>query len=324
MIETFLKAGQYPLEFFFCIVLAFIPTVAWFLIFGGKHVKRWPYVFLTLIAGMAAGALILSYQFFWGSQLDFVFFSVIPQNFQEGFQTQIHSTLLASLLIFFSIGFLEEYAKHWLVKATDHNIFESIDDVIEFSIIGALGFAFLENIGYFFLLVVNGETGNMIELFIIRSIFVVFIHVLCSGIYGYFYGLGYFAKPVLQEREKKGHVSRIPMWMHRMVHFKKIKFFKDKMATLGLFIAMSIHGIYDFLLEVGSLGGLSKILGGTDNFYGANIQLHVIVLPLVLFFGFSYLSHLLRKKEDQQKWGHLEVYEVFRPREKILHERVLK
>jgi len=166
MIETLLKAGQHPTEFAFCVLLAMVPTVAWFLIFGQRHKCRWSFVFITLLAGMAAGALILSYQFFWGSQFDFIFFSVTPHNFQESLQGQVQSALFASLLVFLSIGFLEEYSKHWLVKMTDHNIFESVDDVIELSIIGALGFAMLENIGYFFLLVTQGETHNLIQLFV--------------------------------------------------------------------------------------------------------------------------------------------------------------
>jgi RsiW-degrading membrane proteinase PrsW (M82 family) len=150
MIDIFLRAGEHPIEFIFCILLALVPTVTWFLIFGQRHKCRWPYVLITLFAGMCAGGLVLSYQYFWGSQFDFIFFSLTPHNFQEALQSQVQSVLLGTLLVFLSIGFIEEYAKHWLVKMTDHKIFESIDDVIELSIIGALGFAMLENIGYFF------------------------------------------------------------------------------------------------------------------------------------------------------------------------------
>jgi RsiW-degrading membrane proteinase PrsW (M82 family) len=313
VIEVFASSVQYPKEFFFCFLLALIPTIVWFLIFGQNHRNRWMFVFLTFFAGVSAAALILSYQFFWGGNFDFIFFSVSPQNFQEGIQSQVKSTLLSSLLLFLSIGFLEEYAKHWLVKMTDHNIFESIDDVIEFSIIGALGFAFLENIGYFFLLILNGEGENLISLFFIRSIFVVFVHILCSGIYGYFYGLGYFAKPILEKREREGKMPKIPQWIHRTIHLRKVQVFRDEMATLGLLISMTLHGIYDFLLEVKTLGGLLEIFFGIpQNFVGANIQLHIFVLPCILFFGFLYLSYLLRKKEDQKRWGRLEVREVFR------------
>lgn len=312
MIEIFLKAGEYPIEFVFCILLALVPAVTWFLIFGQRHKCRWPYVLITLFAGMCAGALVLSYQFFWGSQFNFIFFSVTPHNFQEGLQGQVQSVLLGTLLVFLSIGFIEEYAKHWLVKMTDHSIFESIDDVIELSIIGALGFAMLENMGYFFMLVVQDEHHNLTQLFVIRSIFVVFIHILCSGIYGYFYGLGFFAKPILEKREREGKMPKLPLWLHRIAHMKKVTVFKDEMATLGLLVAMTIHGLYDFFLEVGTFGKLTSMLFGiSPNYWGADIQMHVFLLPAILFFGFTYLSYLLNKKEDQKKWGHLETREVF-------------
>ena len=47
------------------------------------------------------------------------------------------------------IGFLEEYSKHLVVRFADDNTIYSVDSAITFSIIVALGFAFLENILYF-------------------------------------------------------------------------------------------------------------------------------------------------------------------------------
>lgn len=315
MIDIFLRAWEHPTEFLFCFTLALIPTIVWFLIFGPRHRGRWGNIAATFFAGMLAGALILSYQFFWGARFDLIFFVLEPSDFDSAIRVQIDSVLLSSLLVFLSVGFLEEYAKHWVVKKVDHNVFESIDDVIEFSIIGALGFAFLENVGYFFLLMVRGDMDNLVTLFVVRSVFVVFIHILCSGIYGYFYGLGYFAKPVLSERVRKGKTPLLPFFLHRLVNFRPTSIFRDEMATIGLLLAMSIHGAYDFLLEIGTLGQFASMF--TENivhFSGEDIQLHWILLPMILVFGFSYLSYLLNKKEHQIQYGHLETHEIFVPK----------
>ncbi|QQS59796.1 PrsW family intramembrane metalloprotease [Candidatus Peregrinibacteria bacterium] len=314
MIDIFLRAAERPTEFFFCLALALIPTVVWFLIFGPRHRGRWGSIFATFCAGMLAGAIILSYQFFWGARFDLIFFVIEPNDFDSAIRVQIGNVLLSSLLVFLSVGFLEEYAKHWVVKKVDHNIFESIDDVIEFSIIGALGFAFLENAGYFFLLMVRGDMENLVTLFVVRSIFVVFIHILCSGIYGYFYGLGYFAKPVLSERVRKGKTPALPFFLHRIANFRPTSVFRDEMVTVGLLLAMTIHGAYDFLLEIGTLGQFASLFTEqTMHFSGENIQIHWILLPMILVFGFSYLSYLLNKKEHQVRYGHLETHEVFVP-----------
>lgn len=296
MLEFLLMAGEYPDKFLFCVLLAAIPSVAWFYIFGHKHKHKISQIAITFVAGMFAGAIILLYQYFWGTKFDVIFFSFEPENFDANIRRAVSNTLMASFFVFLSVGLLEEYLKHWVVKITDRGIFESIDDVIEFSIIGALGFAFLENVGYFFSLVVNGQEENLLPLFAVRSIFVVFVHVLCSGIYGYFYGLGFFAKPVIQDAEKSGHHKWIPNILHRIFHFKKDVVYKEQMISLGLIVSMTLHGIYDFLLHIDiSIGRI----GDSD------IRLYFIVLPLILVFGFGYLSYLLDKKEDQKRFGHI-------------------
>lgn len=294
MLEFFLLAGQYPDKFLFCVLLALIPSFAWYFIFGHRHKHSFGRIMLTFIAGMMSGAIILFYQHFWGSQFDFIFFTFEPENFDASIRSKIMNPILASFFVFMSVGFLEEYLKHWVVKVTDHRIFESIDDVIEFSIISALGFAFLENIGYFFSLVVNGQEDNLLPLFAVRSIFVVFVHILCSGIYGYFYGLGFFAKPVMNDMEKEGVRSWIPEIFHKILHMKKDIVYRDEMISLGLIVSMTLHGLYDFLLHVDfSIGTIGQ----------SEIRLYFIVLPLILVFGFGFLSYLLEKKIDQKKFG---------------------
>ena len=297
MIHTLLQAGQYPLQFAICILLAFIPAVAWFFIFGKRHKHKMFHVGLTFVAGMAAGGVILMYQYFWGQKIEAVFFSIEFENFRSNIEASVGSAVLAAFLVFLSIGFLEEFLKHWMVKKADHRIFESVDDVIEFSIIGALGFAFLENIAYFFRLVVEGNFHNITSLFLMRSVFVVFIHVLCSGIYGYYYGVGFFATPMLKEREKAGKHNYIPKIIHQVLHLKKSTVFREEMATMGLLIAMVVHGIYNFVLNMNFYIG---------TFFGEEFYLHTPMMPIILVVGFAYLNHLLNKKEDQKRFGHLE------------------
>lgn len=302
MIEIFSRAADFPIPFVFCILLAFLPTVAWFWFFGRALISKKFHLFLTFLSGMAAGGVMLVYQSFWGENFNAVFFSVEPQNFKIQIENIAADALLALFLVSLSVGFLEEFLKHWMTKKTDHRIFESIDDVIHFSIVGALGFAFLENIGYFFKLFVDGNPQNLFSLFFGRSIFVVFIHLLCSGIYGYFYGLGFFASPILKNREKNGVHTFIPEILHRLFHFRKAVVFRHQMATLGLLIAMGIHGFYDFLMN-------SDVL--IFRIAEREIAGHFLVLPVILIFGFWYLQFLLAKKEDQRKMGHLVEREVF-------------
>lgn len=297
MIYTLLQAGQYPLQFAICILLALIPAVVWFFIFGKRHQHKMFHVVLTFIAGIAGGGVILMYQYFWGQKFEAIFFSIEFENFRSNIEANVGSAILAALLVFLSVGFLEEFLKHFMAKKSDQRIFESVDDVIEFSIISALGFAFLENIAYFFRLVVEGNFQNITSLFLMRSVFVVFIHVLCSGIYGYYYGIGFFATPMLKEREKKGKCAYIPKILHQILHLKKATVFREEMATFGLIIAMVVHGVYNFVLNMNFYIG---------TFFGEELYLHTPMMPIILVVGFAYLNHLLNKKEDQKRFGHLE------------------
>ena len=314
MFDTFSRAGEKPLEFIICILLALIPVVVWYLIFRRKHANKWLFVILTFVAGMMAGALILAYQYFWGQSIGLVFFSVTPENFSSNIQAQFGVTVLSYFLIYLSVGFIEEYAKHWVVKKADERIFESVDDVIEFSIIAALGFSFLENIGYFFMVILRDDMETLPSLFLVRSVFVVFIHILCSGIYGYYYGLGHFASPVLAERQRQGKLAYIPEFVHRITHLKRATVFREEMATFGLLIAMTLHGLYDFLLEMETIGNLASYF--TDAPvppYLAEIRFHVVMLPIMLIGGYLYLMYLLRKKEDQEEFGQLKIREEYVP-----------
>lgn len=302
MLGTFALAFDYPAYFFRCVLLAAIPVVVWFLFFGRPLLHRKGHILLTFLTGMVAGGVILWYQNLWGNHFNFVFFALEPQNFKFEIESLLGSGLVASFLIFLSVGFLEEYLKHWMTKKTDHTIFESIDDVIEFSIVGALGFSFLENIGYFLRMAVSENMDGLFSLFFVRSVFVVFIHVLCSGIYGYFYGLGFFATPVMKRREKKGIHTFIPDILHRFFHFRRDIVFQHEMTTLGLLIAMTLHGVYDFFLNVNlSLGSIA----------GREIPAHIVVFPIILVGGFSALNFLLARKEDQERFGRLERRDVF-------------
>ncbi len=317
MFESLLRAGEHPFQFVLCIFLAIIPVGAWYFVFRRKHAHKWHQVILTFIAGMFSGALILAYQHFWGEPFDLIFFTIEPSNFGENIKSALGVSALSYFLVYLSVGFIEEYSKHWVVKKTDHRIFESVDDVIEFSIIAALGFSFLENIGYFFMLILRDQTESLTSLFLVRSVFVVFIHILCSGIYGYFYGLGHFATPILEQRERNGRLAFLPDFLHRIVHWRKETVFRDQMATLGLVIAMTLHGLYDFLLEMETVGNLaSSTINADMPVFLAGIKLHVIILPILLIGGYAYLMYLLHKKEDQECFGQLVVTEEYVPSQK--------
>ena len=47
-----------------------------------------------------------------------------------------------------------------------------------------------------------------------RSVLTTMVHILSTGIMGYFFALSLFAGPYLRERHKEGHGYRLTRWIH--------------------------------------------------------------------------------------------------------------
>lgn len=306
MADILLQAHLYPLEFAICILVAFIPVFIWMMIFIGKSKKDMFHLILTFFFGMGSAGLILLYQSFWGEDpMNFIFFGIEAHNFKEQIVLNFTGVLLVPFLIYMCVGFLEEFLKHFVVVQADRRIFSSVDEVIELSIVAALGFAFLENIAYFYReFLQSGMGDNFWILMIQRSVFVVFVHILCSGIYGYFYGMGFFAKPFMQYQMSHGKKFYIAEILHYLLHFKKATVFRKRMMMTGLIVASVLHGLYDFAMHT------NPLIMGTP--------LHTILLPLMLVLGVLYLSYLLHKKANMEEFGEMEIEYVYkRPHESI-------
>jgi uncharacterized membrane protein len=71
--------------------------------------------------------------------------------------------------------------------------------------------------------------------------------------------------------------------VHKILHLKSETVFHEEKMTEGLIIAITLHAIFDALLEWGKI---------------------FLVVPF-LFFGFLWLNYLLNKKEDHKMYGHV-------------------
>lgn len=206
------------------------------------------------------------------------------------FQTASLQALLYTLgLLFIYFTFLHLLKRFIQIK--------SIDDAIEIAIVSALGFAFIENIHYF-----SGKFGSIpigafIFFMIIRMTVVTMVHVLCSGILGYHVGLAHFAHPVLQDEIREGRKLRIIGYIHRLFQLPTESIFRFEQVFLGLFYAIGLHAIYNFLMQL------------KYEFIG--IPLFAIIMPLYFIGGLFYIFSLLERKEDHKKFGHLVVKESF-------------
>jgi len=190
-----------PIEFILtAIVLAVVPFGVWLVIFFRKHPVDRKFAILTTLGGMAAVAPIWLYQWLLRKHDHLDVFEAIRE-------LDIEKKAIF-FLTFVVVAIIEEQAKHWIVVWVDskRKTWRGVADSIEFSVLAALGFAFVENIIYFIgILKFDGYEALLIP-FIFRSLFSAFAHVFFSGVYGYHYGIAQHAKEwIIEESAPRLH-----------------------------------------------------------------------------------------------------------------------
>jgi hypothetical protein len=183
-------------------------------------------------------------------------------------------SVMAFSLIF--LAFAEEYSKHLIVRFTDDDSIQSIDDAIEFSIIVGLAFAFAENVLlYFPRLLAAGDTPTLI----LRSVLTVLMHAVASGILGYFYGLAHFsAKEV-----RRGHGGRGPVYrlLHKVFLFRRERLYHEAKMFEGLVLAGTYHAVFNLAASQGRVTIMLGLVGA----------------------GCAFLYYLLGLKSNREKIG---------------------
>ena len=269
-------------------MIAIIPALIWAALFMKKHRENRWLVFLTFMGGIFAAQLILLYKGYWDTTINLIFAKVTLVDFRSNISSIFVSTVLAAFVTFMGIGAMEEFFKFGVMRLINKNFFHSIDDVITLAIVSALGFSFYENMIYF-----NNHWGAMnnqafLMLAVSRVTIVTMVHMLCSGVLGYFFGHAYFASPILrlEYAQRKRHPMLV--FLKNLLHIKKSDLYRDEMITIGLVLAMLLHAIYDFVLS--ATIDLSPVL--------------ITATVMLYFFGGYYLLvYLIRRKEAKLQLG---------------------
>lgn len=312
-------------------VLALIPVVIWCQLFLGYHRERRSVVLLAFFAGMLSTAPILFYAEIMrrGIELNFFVFKIVPLNYGSTSQQFINesvfagtsgvtTTVLVTLVTYLWVGIIEEVSKFWVLRHSSRDFFRSIDDTLQLAIMVALGFAFAENlvnptyfVGFvkqYLLQPASPMWGPLISGVFGRAILTTMVHVVSTGVLGYFFGLAFYATPLLHEQFKSGKGHPFMMLLHRMLEIKTEAVFARTQIILGLFFSIVLHGIFDFIVS------LPEVLPGHPASVGAILSLPpssflhgvgITLLPSLVYVvgGFWLLAYLFEKKEDLKEYG---------------------
>lgn len=312
-------------------VTAIIPAGIWCHLFLQYHRENLSRVLLLFVAGMLSTVPILFYDALVrrGIELQFFLFRMKPESFSEVSQTFLSNyaigtgvsmTIAVTLLSFVFVALIEEVSKYWVLSRSGRQFFNSIDDVMQLSIIVAIGFAFAENIinpMYFTSFVrdylfhgsapdVGGFIGNVMG----RSVLTSMVHILSTGVMGYFLGLSIFASPILAEMHAAKRSHLLLSAIHRMLFLPEVSIFRVQMLTTGLLSAVTIHGLFNFLVTLpdilpGNPQSVADLLGKGSPLFFSNIPLLLIPALFYVVGGFWLLTHLFMRKQNMIERGHL-------------------
>ena len=266
------------------ILLAAVPAIIWGYVFYRKNPGQKMLIFLTFVVGTLSVFPILLYKALW-DHLPWINAFKLAENYKFDVIGLTNFTFLplSVIITFMLVGVIEEITKMFAVTAVGgEKNFQTVDDVIEFFVIAALGFAFTENILYFFNIWVIHGTQDLLLPFLFRSSFSTLAHLIFSGILGYYYGIAHFASPILQEeiRKNRKHWTKK---LHKLLSIRKEKLFAQEHIIEGLLVAIGLHAIFNILLEM---------------------NWTFMIVPF-LVGGYIALSYFFEKKQDHKNWGNL-------------------
>lgn len=165
-----------------------------------------------------------------------IYLETMAQNI---FSIPVIGTTLGTILF---LAIIEEYIKHLMVRISDDKKLKDIDDAITLSIVVGLAFAFIETLMYSFIV------GDM-SLIIYRSMVSIPIHLIASGIFGYFYGLAHFSKPIVNL--EGGEKTYRKKWLPRLLTLKRSTVYHEEKIIGGIFFATVFHAVMNIFFEFG-------------------------------------------------------------------------
>ncbi len=281
-------------------IFAALPAAVWFYIFFKKTEQGKSIVALVFGLGCLTPPALLILQWLWDPPLELLqtgLFQIpfsekiiqLPQiflqileitsrfnlsKFVENTFTGENSGFIAMFVLFAA---LEEIIKMYVIIYIDKRtlLIKTLDDSIKFALASALGFAFAENIYYLYEYWPTISTGDLINMYVFRSIFTACAHMIFSSIFGYHYGIGKFAIEITAQNKITGSTpSIIEKIISKVLGLPLSQAYQQKIVLKGLFMAILIHATYNYLLQFNKM------------------------LPVIIFviLGYAYLKYLLSRK----------------------------
>lgn len=250
-------------------LLAALPAFIWsYLIFKGRKTSRWLLLLAFFLGTLTVTPLILLYDYVYVMFPALDIDAAIAENI-----TGVAAAAMAGLVV---AVILEELVKSGVVRFIGRTKIgiQTINDAVKYAILAGLGFAFVENIFYFYGAWTGAGIAGLLPLLIFRSLFTMCMHMVASGVFGYFYGVAKFSHPIMETRLFTGERSKFTQFASKILGTNEAKAFAELTLMKGLVVAILIHVAFNTAMQYEQFLPAVIIVGG----------------------GFLYLLYLLAHK----------------------------
>lgn len=239
------------------IVLALIPALIWLRIWSGKRASKQAkkYMLFAFALGSLTVFPVFFVHYLW---------EIFPQTDIFNIVSQAKIPTREKVIILFTIiAVVEEIAKFLVVYFIDKStpLVKSIHDAIKFGIVAGLGFAFAENIYYFYTVGSGMPIYQFLALFSFRSLITVCGHLIFSGVFGNYYGVSKFSKSYATH-EYWGNIKKMDKRALTDKELKRKAFvFRKLIIVKGLLYAVILHALFNYFLEQGMVSYVLWLIG---------------------------------------------------------------
>lgn len=271
-------------------LMALVPAAIWLIVLFKKSKRRKVQLIIFLGSIFSVVPVFLLHYFL----------NLFPQFDVLAFlQNAIHDQNINLILLFVSVGIVEELVKQALVRWADRRylLIHTINDSIRYSLVAALGFAFAENIFYIFTIYTQLGLQQLIVAYLFRSIFTTTAHMLFSGIFGYYYGVAKFAINIVEQQKWTGKTSKYPAIVGRLLGISKIQAYKQIMILKGLGVAIITHALFNLLLQFNQI--LPVVVYVVTGFIFLQYKLSQKTGKLILISDSSNQMSSMAKKDEE-------------------------
>lgn len=224
--------------------LAVLPVLMWLQLFFMNESGSHRPLIKAFLLGVFSVVPLMVIQYLWLLHPEWNVYEKAGAAFQN-------QTTLGFLSVFVAIGVFEEITKfnmlryaHWFKLEVN-----SVSEAMRLIAAIALGFAFTENLFYFYSIATSGVFAELVAAFTFRSTFTTAGHMVFSAIVGYCYAIGKFGNPVLELDRWTGTPHPMIAWLQRRLHFHGETVFRFEKTIQGVFFAMLAHALFNLALQ---------------------------------------------------------------------------